>query len=154
MSFGDFPIIICGKYRIHFKENSYNFGNQLVQVLEVFWWNFVKVAIKFWRNLGEIEKKILNASRKIMDILLEKNRSNSTMMFLTLWENLRKFSGIISVKFRIKLRRSRWKTLKKYEKHFAQTWKTILIKNFFTFQGNFLKELTHNFKETLNNFRE
>ncbi len=43
MIFGDFPInfrITCGKYWTNFKENSRDFWNQLVEVLELFWWNF------------------------------------------------------------------------------------------------------------------
>ncbi len=69
MIFGDFTInfrITCGKYCTNFKENSWDFSNQLVEVLVIIWWNFGKIARKFWRNLRETKKKILNDSRKIM----------------------------------------------------------------------------------------
>ncbi len=49
-----------------------DFWNQLVEVFEEFRWNFEKIARKFLRKLREIEKKILNDSRKIMETLLRK----------------------------------------------------------------------------------
>ncbi len=76
MIFDDFPInfrIFCEKYCKSFKENSWGSWNQLVEVLDVFPWNFGKIERKFLRNLRKIEKKILNDPReKIMETLLGK----------------------------------------------------------------------------------
>ncbi len=75
MIFGDFPRsfgIICGKYCKNFKQNFWDFWNQLVKVLEVFCWNFEKIARKFRRNLRKIEEKIFNDSKKIKETLLRK----------------------------------------------------------------------------------
>ncbi len=59
------------KFNKSFKENSWEFWIQLVEVLEVFRWNFGKIARKFWRNLREIEKTILNDTMKIKETLFE-----------------------------------------------------------------------------------
>ncbi len=73
MIFGDFPInfkIIRGKYFLDFKENLKNFWNRLLEVLEILWWNFGKIARKFKSNLRDVEKKISNDSKKIVETLL------------------------------------------------------------------------------------
>ncbi len=47
MIFGDFQInfrITCGKYWINFKENSWDFMNQVVEVFEALRWNVGKFA--------------------------------------------------------------------------------------------------------------
>ncbi len=70
-----FPInfrITCGECGVNLKKFFWDFWNQLEDILEVFWWNFGKIAIKFWRNLKEIEKKIVNVYRKIMGKLYGK----------------------------------------------------------------------------------
>ncbi len=50
MIFGDYPMnfrITCKKYCINFRENSWDFWNQLSEVLQVFWWNFGEIAKNF-----------------------------------------------------------------------------------------------------------
>ncbi len=66
-----------------------NFWNQLLEVFEVFWWNFEKIARKFCRNLREIDKKIFD-SRKIMETLLGKTKLIRNWC-LTILRNFRKF---------------------------------------------------------------
>ncbi len=92
MIFSDFPKnlrITYGKYFI-------GFWKQLVEVLEVFLWNFEKIGRKFWKNVREIEKKILNNSTNIVESLLR----GTEVIWNWCWyyEEILEFSEIISVK--------------------------------------------------------
>ncbi len=103
LNFGDFLInfqITYGKYCINFKENSCDVWNQLVEVFEVFRWNFGRTARNFWRNLREIGKKILNNFRKIMKTLFEKFEVIPNWCYSYHKEILECFSEITSMKLR------------------------------------------------------
>ncbi len=60
--------------------------------------NFGKIASKFWRNLKEIEKTILNDSGKIMETLLGKTEVIRNLYRWYKVEILKSFSEVISVK--------------------------------------------------------
>ncbi len=83
--------------------------NLLVDILEVFWWNFGKIARKFWKNLIENEKKISNYFRKIMEILLGKTEVIWNWCCWYYGEILRSLSEII----------------KTYEEILEELWKFI-----------------------------
>ncbi len=100
--------------------------------------------MKFW--VREIEKKILNVSRKIMVTLLGKIEIDITDK---LWRNFGKFFwNIFSA------------SVKNYEEIIEKLWKNIenfsfkfLEKDFVKFSKQFLEEFTKNFKETSNNLK-
>ncbi len=105
---------------------------QLVEVLEVFWWNFREIARKFWRNWEENFKWF----QENYGNFTEKNWSNLKLMFLILRRNFRRFIWNNFSKIG-----NHEKTLKKYREHFADLKKNILMETSWTFLGNCCQDL-------------